>query len=88
MSGDENPSITTRESWAFALTTIDRADFLAKVKSRRYKTAELIDGSGFVSISDSAVSDFGSGPVAVFSGYFCDGQFQIWTESDLKNFCF
>jgi len=77
MSSDETLSMTAR----------DRAGFLAKVKNCRYKTAELVDGSGFVSISESTVCDFGCGPVAAFAGYFC-GRFQIWTESDLKNFCF
>jgi hypothetical protein len=77
MSNDKNSNMTER----------DRADFLAKVKSCRYKTAELVDGNGFVSIIESAVCDFGAGPAAAFAGYFC-GQFQIWTESDLKNFCF
>ena len=76
MNNDENPSTAAQ----------DRADFLDKVKNRRYKTAELIDGSGFIGIFDSVVSDFGSGPVAVFSGHF-RGHFQVWTESDLKNFC-
>ena len=77
MNNDENLSTAAR----------DRVDFLAKVKSRQYKTAELVDGNGFVSIIDSTVCDFGCGPTAAFAGYFC-GQFQIWTESDLKNFCF
>lgn len=64
----------------------DRNEFLAKIEQSRYKTAELVNGNGFISIIESWTDDFGSGPVAVVAGRF-NGQSGFWTENDLKNFC-
>jgi len=64
-----------------------RVEFLDKVENSRYKTAELINGNGFILVTESWVDSFGSGPVAFFAGRF-NNQPGIWAESDLKNFCF
>ena len=64
----------------------DRANFLTKVENSRFKTAELVNGNGLIAISESWVDDFGSGPVAVFHGFF-QKKPGFWTENDLKNFC-
>ena len=64
----------------------DRTNFLTKVENSRFRSAELVNGNGFIAISESWVDDFGSGPVAVFHGFF-QKKPGFWTENDLKNFC-
>lgn len=66
--------------------TRQRYDFLAKVENNRYRTAELINGNGFIAITESWIDDYGSGPVAVFAGRF-KNQPGLWTEADLTSFC-
>jgi len=65
----------------------ERNEFLAKVEHSRYKTAELVNGNGFIAITESWTDDFGNGPIGVFAGRF-NNQPGFWTENDLKNFCF
>jgi len=65
----------------------DRKDFLKKVENRRYKTAELVNGNGFIEIRDSWVQKDAEGEdEAWFVGKF-QGHFGFWSDKDLTNYC-
>ena len=64
----------------------NRKDFIEKIENQRFKTAELVNGNGFVQITESWVTDHGSGPVAYVAAKL-NGSVGWWCESDLKNFC-
>jgi hypothetical protein len=64
----------------------ERKEFMRKVVLRLFKTAELVNGNGFIEIRDSWVEDDGSGPKCIFLGRF-ENQAGIWFEDDLKNYC-
>ena len=61
----------------------ERKDFEDKVNNKRYKTAELVNGNGFISIHWSYVMD----GVGVFWGRYNGVHAGIWYEYNLKNFC-
>lgn len=63
-----------------------RVDFLSKVESNLYRTAELANGNGFIEIRDTLVDRNLNDGVAYFFGRF-QGSAGLWCESDLKNFC-
>ena len=58
-------------------------DFQIKVNNQRYKTAELVNGNGFIEIRDSFVNDDG---VSYFFGRLDGKHPGIWDDSQLKNY--
>ena len=75
-----------QEIWQTVDDTEHRKDFIEKIENQRFKTAELVNGNGFVQITGSWAIDHGSGPVAYVAAKF-QRSIGIWCESDLKNFC-
>jgi len=66
----------------------ERQEFLKKIANKRFKHAQLLDGSGFVGIKNSWVENCSHGELAVFScvRHSEDTEETIFTEADLKNF--
>jgi hypothetical protein len=59
-------------------------DFEIKVNAKRYKTAELVNGNGFIEIRDSFVDE--ETHVAYFFGRLNGKHPGIWDDSQLKNY--